>query len=561
MDNIKKILISLIVLMVFPIYVNAAKGVLSDEAQMCLGCHSNKDVTKTLENKEVLSLFVNGEGFANSIHNATGCAGCHTDISMENHPQVKKIKSKREYTTDASKVCTMCHTDDQLSKKPVHGYVVTKAKALSCAECHGSHFIRGIAAEKAVAKVNQYCLTCHKGKLSMSMKNGESLSIFVDKSSLKSSVHGNLQCTDCHRGFSKTEHPVRVFESRRNYSIVNSEVCRKCHADAYTKYEGSIHFSMLKSGNLSAPLCIGCHGDTHSIAKADKAIGLTSCNKCHEDMFSSYKSSVHEEARVKGKADAPICSSCHNAHNIQVTAMTTKVKEACFKCHKDTENAHKKWLNNPPFKLSSFASLHFDTVACAACHSRDAGRGIYLILCDRKTGKPFLEEELLRLLETDSAGLKAKMDTNGDSSIDAPELWNIFKQLYTKGVTITFIGRMDVRKGTESHQLTGKAGAVKECERCHRADSEFFKDVFIVLNKTDGKPTVFNTKQEVLGSVFSILPVSKFYALGSTNVKLLDILLIIAVLGGIAVPIGHITLRIITSPLRSLRRMGKGGKK
>jgi hypothetical protein len=32
-------------------------------------------------------------------------------------------------------------------------------------------------------------------------------------------------------------------------------------------------------------------------------------------------------------------------------------------------------------------------------------------------------------------------------------------------------------------------------------------------------------------------------------------------IGGIAVPIGHITFRIITSPLRSLRRMGKGGKK
>ena len=49
MDDIKrKILISLfIVFMIFPIYVYAAKAVatkpvLSDEAQMCLGCHSNK---------------------------------------------------------------------------------------------------------------------------------------------------------------------------------------------------------------------------------------------------------------------------------------------------------------------------------------------------------------------------------------------------------------------------------------------------------------------------------------------------------------------------------------
>jgi hypothetical protein len=49
--------------------------------------------------------------------------------------------------------------------------------------------------------------------------------------------------------------------------------------------------------------------------------------------------------------------------------------------------------------------------------------------------------------------------------------------------------------------------------------------------------------------------------LGSTSIKLFDILFVVALIGGIAVPIGHITFRIITSPLRSLRRMGKGGRK
>ena len=68
-------------------------------------------------------------------------------------------------------------------------------------------------------------------------------------------------------------------------------------------------------------------------------------------------------------------------------------------------------------------------------------------------------------------------------------------------------------------------------------------------------------KKEVLNSIYTILPVSKFYALGSSSVKLLDILFIVALLGGIAVPIGHIAFRVITSPLRALRRMGKGGKK
>ena len=134
MDNKKKkILISLfIVFIIFPIYAYAAKAVatkpvLSDEAQMCLGCHSNKDMTKALENKEILSLYVDGDAFVNSIHNALSCAGCHMDISMQNHPQVKKIKSKKEYIANASKACTMCHADDQLRKKPTHGFLITKA--------------------------------------------------------------------------------------------------------------------------------------------------------------------------------------------------------------------------------------------------------------------------------------------------------------------------------------------------------------------------------------------------------------------------------------------------
>lgn len=552
-------LLPLISLLIGLMLLTRTAAASSEEVQMCLGCHSDKNLTKQLDNKEVLSLFINGNEFANSIHNAIGCAGCHMDISMENHPQVKKVKSKKEYTANASKVCTMCHTDEQLRKKPIHSSLMTKA---TCVECHGSHYIKLISAQKISLKENRYCLTCHKSKLTMTMKNRESLSVFVDESAIGSSAHGNLQCHDCHSGFSKTEHPVKTFSSRRDYSIVTSDICRKCHTDAYTQYEGSIHSSMLKSGNLKAPTCTDCHS-AHSVAKAktDKTLGLTSCNKCHGEMKSSYEASIHYTERIKGNEKAPVCSSCHKAHDVKVTAMTMKMKDACLKCHKDAENVHKKWLSNPPITLPSFAGAHFDVVSCASCHSPDAERGIYLSLYDRKTGKPFSEEELVRLLETDSSGLPGKMDMNGDGSIDSKEVWDIFKQLYKKGATTTFIGKMDVRNAAEAHQIAAKAEAVKDCEKCHRPDAEFFKYVSVVIKKADGRPTLFNAKKEVLNSFFSILPVSKFYALGSTNVKLLDILFIIALLGGIAVPIGHITLRVITSPLRSLRRMGKGGKK
>jgi predicted CXXCH cytochrome family protein len=296
-------------------------------------------------------------------------------------------------------------------------------------------------------------------------------------------------------------------------------------------------------------------------ATTDKTLGLLSCNKCHGEINNVYKTSVHGEALTKAKENAPTCSFCHNAHDVKVTARTMKMKEICLKCHKDTDNLHKKWLSNPPIKLSSFAGLHLDTIACATCHSPGAGGGVYLTFYDQKTGNPFSEEKVLKLLKTDSAGLIKKIDTNEDGNVDARELWNFTQQLKRKGADVTIRVIMDVRTGIEAHQLTAKAKAVKECEKCHQADSSYFKNVSIVLFKADGMPTVFNAKQEVIGSVYSILPVSKFYALGSSNVRLLDYLFIIALIGGVAVPIGHITLRIITSPLRHLRKMGKGGKK
>lgn len=681
MDKGKKIIVFLIFIFftVFPLYIVSAKGKLSDEAQMCLGCHSDNSLTKQLANKEILSLYINGDEFTNSVHSTLGCAGCHMDISMDNHPQDKKINSKKQYSARASEVCILCHGEIPTEKLPMHNYLTTKVKTISCSECHGAHYIKKIAdwkkkisntqycltchkfdfsmtlssgellslsinrdtfknsvhgnfdctachmdfsknkhpfrtfksrkeytianakacttchtddqlrknsahyaliakdncischgshtiksmkAAKATAPENTYCLSCHKNKISMRMKNGETLILYVDEASVKGSVHSGLKCGDCHTGFSKTQHPSKTYENLAEYSLLSSELCNKCHADAHKKYETSIHYSMLKIGNQKAPSCVGCHG-SHAIGKAsiDKTLGLTLCNKCHSDMYDSYKNSIHEKLRLQGKPGTPTCSDCHNAHDVESTKMTTKIKDGCLKCHKDIEKVHSKWLYNPPITLPSFAGAHFDVVSCAACHSKDAQRLIYLSLFDRKSGKPLSEEELAKLLETDSEGLMAKLDTNTDGSIDSNKLWNVFTQLYKKGTLSIFHGKLDVSKATEAHQISAKKEAVRECENCHHPEAEFFGNVMITINRSDGKTTLLQTEKGVLNSIYTILAVSKFYVLGSTKITLFDILFIIALIGGIAVPIGHITFRIITSPLRSLRRMGKGGKK
>ena len=562
MDN-RKILsiVVLIVFMIFPVYVSAAKGLTSSSSnvQLCLACHSDKTLNMKLTNKEILPLYINGGDFVKSVHGKAGCSGCHPDISMDNHPVVKKIKSRKEYAANLSKNCSTCHTPEQLRKRlPIHSALTVRG---TCLECHGSHYIMAAAVQKTGVKENQYCMTCHSRKLTMSMKSGETLSVFVDESSLRNSVHMKLKCTDCHNGFSMTVHPMRSFNSRRAFSIAAAENCRTCHEKVYKQYEISAHFDQLKSGNFKAPTCADCHGDhTVASAKKDKNIGNTSCNKCHDDMKASYEASIHGKAWKKGDAKAPACSSCHNAHDV-ASAMTTKIKEGCLRCHKDMGKVHNKWLSNPPLTLPSFASAHFDVVSCAACHATDAERVIYLSLYDRKDGKPLSEEDLMKVLETDSNGLMAKIDQDGNGLIDAKETWDLFVHLFKKGKIAIFMGKMDVQKATEAHLLGGKAEGTKDCVKCHQPDAEFFGDVFIVIKKAEGKPRLLKAQKDILNSIYSIIPASKFYALGSTNIKLFDILFIVALIGGIAVPIGHISLRVITSPLRALRRMGKGGKK
>ena len=149
--------------------------------------------------------------------------------------------------------------------------------------------MKGMAAAKVGVQENEYCLTCHRNRISMKMKNGESLSVYVDESMIKNSAHVKLKCIECHKNFSKIAHPMRSFNSRRDYSICNSELCWKCHAEPFKQYEVSSHRKQLKKGNTKAPTCTDCHGD-HAVAatKNNKNIGLTSCNACHADMNSSF---------------------------------------------------------------------------------------------------------------------------------------------------------------------------------------------------------------------------------------------------------------------------------
>jgi len=547
-------IISLI--LAIPASAGAKKLPLFENAGACMGCHSSREADKVFKDKERISVFVSENDFKNTVHGALNCTDCHPKVSLETHPG-RVFESKSAFLTDASGICRTCHTDSQLKAKPNHAYMAEKRDAPLCIECHGAHNVRRVAEWKASLQGNEYCLTCHHQNISKTLRSGERLSLWIDPSYLASSVHNKHACNDCHSEFTRDSHPIKIFPNIREHSISVSDVCRRCHADKYTLLKGSTHYNLsfqvgetlITKGNWKAPVCTDCHG-FHTVGPkiTYEILSGVPCRKCHEDIFKIYAKSVHGMAKANGVHRAPLCSSCHFAHEIKFTAMTDKIKSACLGCHKGVEGLHKKWLPN--------AELHLSVVACAACHAPTSEKGIFLQLIDQKTGKPFTQEQIMQLLGTSYEELSERLNAHGQG-IDSYELSYIVKQLNERGsgAKVTYLGRMDVNRYSDAHQLSLKKNAVRECESCHKSDSKFFKRVTLAIIKGDGALTRYSAKPDVLRSIVSAFSLKQFYVLGSTRLTVVDWAGIFVVCCGLLFPIAHITLRVLTMPARKAKKL------
>lgn len=516
-------------------------------SEYCLYCHKH-EISKTLPNKETLSLKVNQDEIKKSVHGKFECIVCHSDFSKINHP-LYNLKSKSEYRDRMTKICTKCHTDKDLQKNPSH-YALSKTA--SCIECHGAHGVQSVKAVRALP-LNKYCLSCHGRAISMRMKNGEILSVQVKESDILGSAHKNLKCNECHKDFSITQHPVRIYESVTDFRGRAKDICNYCHKTEVTKYDQSIHAMALKKGNVKAPDCLKCH-DYHKTPwiKSDRVSSFQLCAKCHVKETDAFKASIHNIALTKGRQDAPICSSCHNAHDV-LPANIAKINDSCMKCHKNIKDSHNKWLWNPPFRLTTFVDTHFNSATCSACHV-SGNKILSLTLVDKRKKKLLTEEDVAKIFNVDVKEVKGKIDFNGDGKVQEGELWQFMSTLKKK-LNAQLAGRVDIVESNDAHRITAKAKAVKDCEACHSPGAEFSGR--LEINREGAKSIKFDLDRKAFNSVYSIPNISEFYILGSTKINIFDILFLLALAAGLAVAVGHITLRILTAPIRKKRREGK----
>ncbi|HSK09282.1 MAG TPA: cytochrome c3 family protein [Vicinamibacterales bacterium] len=187
----------------------------------------------------------------------------------------------------------------------------------------------------------EFCLSCHGDpQMSVELPSGETRSLAVDAAVFAGSVHGGkLACADCHPGMDEVPHPPLPFATKRDFTIAYYEACKRCHFANYSKTLDSVHQAAVARGDVTAPVCVDCHG-AHDITPPHEPRTRISqmCATCHEGVALTYARSVHGRALTDNNADVPTCTDCHRAHDVagpQAPGWRLRSPELCASCHAD----------------------------------------------------------------------------------------------------------------------------------------------------------------------------------------------------------------------------------
>jgi cytochrome b subunit of formate dehydrogenase len=244
---------------------------------------------------------------------------------------------------------------------------------LAVSRAHGQDSVGTVAAGTQRAQPgpdNSACVDCHD-----------------DQVDHIGPAHSAVACATCHKNHEEAPHAEGLPKPQ----------CISCHATITAVYSGSIHAVAAGRGE-KAPNCESCHGAAHDIVRPLSFTFRKSipdiCGRCHTDVVSQFKASIHGSALAQDVADAPTCTSCHGEHGIRAKSDTaskvnnTHIRETCGQCHGNVMLSGR--LGLPADRLTTFdQSFHglalkggSQTVAnCASCH------GVHNILpsSDRKS--------------------------------------------------------------------------------------------------------------------------------------------------------------------------------
>ena len=138
-----------------------------------------------------------------------------------------------------------------------------------------------------------------------------------------------------------------------------------------------------------------------------------------------------------------------------------------------------------------------------------------------------------------------RVDRNKDGVISSEEFDDLILMLRQKTVLTTVHAELVVELEPAVHSIS-KEHAVRDCTKCHAADSPFFSAVYIALAKSNGKADLFVVDRAVLEGYHT----SHFSALAGTRIRLLDKIGFLVLAGTGFVVSMHLLIRLATIRIR-----------
>ncbi|MCF7687347.1 MAG: cytochrome c3 family protein [Cephaloticoccus sp.] len=203
---------------------------------------------------------------------------------------------------------------------------------------------------------NSDCLDCHEAEFVSRKKGQASEWVGVRPELFAKSVHGAINCVDCHATVTSADHPAKLPPAQ----------CASCHAEEALQYASSIHGVSTKMGGSDAASCTSCHG-THEmvpVKQIDSPVFKLNlpktCATCHDNavLTKEYRmgqseaalhflDSIHGQAMAKmGLIVAPSCNDCHGVHDIKRSVDKTSrsnhanIAQTCGNCHLGIEETY-----------------------------------------------------------------------------------------------------------------------------------------------------------------------------------------------------------------------------
>jgi len=229
---------------------------------------------------------------------------------------------------------------------------------------------------------NEDCLMCHEDPTLTAIRQGKTVSMFVNEKILISSVHDGMECTSCHpdAGVEEFPHP----------EVLPPVDCGFCHDKAFAEFDRGIHGQALRLNALYAPTCKECHG-SHDILSRTNPKSRTYkmnipvlCGKCHREgapvartynisehnILENYSESIHGEGLFKrGLIVTATCNDCHGNHLVlphtspNSTISINNIANTCMQCHAEIERVHTKIIKEELWEKEPGA-----IPACTDCH-------------------------------------------------------------------------------------------------------------------------------------------------------------------------------------------------